>query len=164
MEDIIYSPNRKKLIFQTIGSFIVLFGGGILFIIASHAPLLGKIFIALCLSLFIHPLITRVSRLIKNSPTLITSDDGLFISTPFSAKLYWSDITDIEIASVRYGRFLYIEAQNIENILQNLGKGKKKLMQLNTAQLGTPFYVFENLLPVKLEEVIEQIDKRRRTF
>jgi hypothetical protein len=164
MEDIIYSPNRKKLILQSIGCYILLFGGGGLFIGASNAPLIGKIIVALCLVCFIQPLIYRASRLIKNSPTLIISDDGLFISTPFFTKLYWSDITDMEIRSVHYQKFLCIEAQNIEDVIQRQKKTKQKLMKVNIAMLGTPFFVAENLLPVKLEEVIEQINKRRKTF
>jgi hypothetical protein len=160
METVTIFPDRRKLATLAFGAFIFVVVG--IFIIRDTSlPLIiryiggyfGSGFFGICLAY-------GMIRLLKPIPSVIISNEGLFdnASATGAGMLRWSEIADVKIYSFMRQRFLGIIPHNPEEIFRRQGALKRCLMQLNRRLVQAPFNIPENALPVKLEEIFDQIN------
>ncbi|HTG94367.1 MAG TPA: STM3941 family protein [Pyrinomonadaceae bacterium] len=113
--------------------------------------------------LFSLPLFYTCYRLLKRSPALIISQQGIFDNASiFSAGMIrWEEIKSLIIYSVMDNRMLGIIPVDIEPILARHSRVKRFLLSTGNDPSAAPFAIPEDLLPMSLEELLANIETYR---
>ena len=154
-------PSKAKLVRVAVGASVFVAGG--VFILYSPPTLTRLVVGYLVVAFFGIGLVYALLRLVKPVPSLVISSEGIFENgTAIGAGLLrWSEIAEVRIYTFMNQRFLGIIPTNLEEVLHRQSALKRGLMRLNKGLVETPFNIPENVLPVKLEEIVREIDARR---
>jgi hypothetical protein len=166
MNDFVVFPSRRKLLLYAVGALIFI-AGGIFILRTPSIPWFDKViggyggvaFFGLCLVYLLY-------RVIKPSPSLIINHEGIFdnASALGVGLLRWSEIADVQIYQFLNQRFLGIVPTNVDRVLERQSAMKRWLLKMNQRYfVSAPFNIPENVLPIRLEDVLAQIQRRRLT-
>jgi hypothetical protein len=113
--------------------------------------------------LFSLPLLYSCYRLLKRSPALIISQEGIFDNASiFSAGMIrWEEIKSLFIYNVMDNRLLGIIPFDVETILARQSSVKRFLLRIGNDSSAAPFAIPEDALPMSLEEFLVTIEKYR---
>jgi hypothetical protein len=160
METVTIFPDRRKLLILTLAALIFVVAG--IFIIKDAAlPFILRFIGGYCgIAFFGSCLAYGMMRLVKPVPSVVISNEGLFdnASATGAGMLRWSEIADVKIYSFMNQRFLGIIPHNPEEVVRRQRALKRCLIRLNRRLVQAPFNIPENALPVKLEEIFNQIN------
>ena len=114
--------------------------------------------------LFSLPLLYTCYRLLKRSPALMISQEGIFDNASiFSAGMIrWEEIKSLFIYNVMENRLLGIIPVDIETILARQSKVKRFLLTIGNNSSRAPFAIPEDVLPMSLEEFLSKIEMYRK--
>ena len=114
--------------------------------------------------LFSLPLLYTCYRLLKRSPALIISEEGIFDDASiFSAGMIrWEEIESMFIYNVMDNRLLGIIPFDVETILARQSPVKRFLMRIGNDSSAAPFAIPEDALPMSLEQFLVKIEPYRK--
>lgn len=163
------SLNKKKLIlfltsallFVVIGLFLIVGGSG-----NKNAMLLLIAGIISALFFGLIAVIVTV-KLFDNKAGLIIDDEGIKDnSSGLSAGLIpWREIIDIRMIQVGTQRFIMVDIADPEGFLKSIpGVIKRKAMDWNFKNYGSPIAITANTLSIQLNTLYEMLRRKLRSY
>jgi hypothetical protein len=160
MKKIEIGRSRIKTFFVLLGAvgFVV---GGIWMLMASDTHLSEKIVVGIGLLFFGAAIPLGIKKLIKNETALELSKKYLIIE-PKSSKKYvlpWDKITGFREVSIKGAKIILIKVRNPQDwINEEANTIKRKMMQFNFNNYGTPFCVTSSGLSISHKKLLELLN------
>lgn len=163
MTDLVVYPSKKKLGRMALYSLAFIFMSGFVAVHPS-SPLLvriagGYVGIVFCSLCFLYAIL----RLVKPTPSIVVSAYGLLdnASAIGVGQLAWTEISEVKIYSFMNQKVLGVSLKDPGIILDRQSSFKRILMKINRGLVGTMVNIPTSILPIELEQLLNEIDTRR---
>lgn len=173
MDKIEIPLNKTKLIFSVAFTFLVVLTGIWLFIEAEETakttvfllfqnPMLNRLVSVLVVLVFAWLTFYGAKKIFNNKIGLTIDDNGVtdnsgILSIGF---INWNEITEIKTATYENSKFLLVFVKDPAIALNNAKGLKKKMMEGNMNNYGTPLSISPNTLKCNFDELEKLLQER----
>jgi hypothetical protein len=151
---VIYPSPRKLLLLICGGAGFVALGIFLLQSIETRQRLSGLasiLFFGFCT-------LYGIAQMVRRTPSLIIHPSGIFIRAV--GFLRWDEISGVFAVRIQRQPFLAIDVKDVEGLLSRQSWLKARIMKMNVSLTGTVVNIPANVLPISLEELIQNMQQK----
>lgn len=101
-------------------------------------------------------------KLFSRKSALLINDEGIFDNTTASSfgLIKWENVTGFKIEEMMSRKFLVIEVNNGEEMIEKSKGMVRKTMKMNFSMYLTPYAIPSTVINYKLEELVDILEKQ----